>query len=51
MDEKYFAELSRILSRHGIESGPVANGRLIQFNLLRSLLRKRQNLLMPFWRR
>lgn len=29
MGEKYFAELSRILSKHGIESGPVENGRLV----------------------
>ncbi|MDD4510183.1 MAG: hypothetical protein PHY23_04675 [Oscillospiraceae bacterium] len=29
MDEKYFAELSRILRKHGIESGPVENGRLV----------------------
>lgn len=29
MDEKYFAELSRILRKHSIESGPVENGRLL----------------------
>lgn len=29
MDEKYFSDLSRILRKHGIESGPVENGRLV----------------------